>query len=243
MHLDASKGCSSGSPETLKHDSKCTFPVKGQIGRAILIGDSHAGQLAEGFIKAAHNLLLDATIATNAGKPLLSPAGGILKKGESEFVDLVIAEKPSLVVVAQSKDYPLDASTGTWPTRFRAIIEYFRTHKIGVVVVNTSTFVGIEPQECSVIGVAIRKCPADVVVSRPQVEARVSASLEIEEEAIQGTDVVLVNLIDVFCGLRECPTMRDGKWMWRDSSHMSIYASELAPPKLEAAMSSVINGS
>ena len=242
VHIDSAKGCASGSLDSVRRDSDCTFRLENPLGRAVLIGDSQAGQLSEGFVVAAHGLGLDATVATNAGKPLLAPSGRPLMVGDVEFLDAVVEEGPDLVVIAQSKDYPLDSSDGSWSMRLGRAIEYLSTKQIGVIVVNTSAFAGIEPRECSPLAIFVKRCDADLVVNRSQVEARVAAALEQEEEAIRDVDAEVVNLIDVFCDSTECPARRDGRWMWRDASHMTTYASELTAPDLRTAMARALSG-
>ena len=240
VHLDAEKGCESGEPMLVRRDSRCTVRLESPNGRAILVGDSHAGQLSEGFVAAAGSLGLDATIATRAGKPLLAGNKSFLTKGDDPFLDAIIKEDPDVVVIAQSKDYPLDETTGTWEQRFRQVLLFFQREGIEVVVVNSSAIAGIEPRECSVFSVAVKRCESDTLVERTQVEARVSASFTMELEALQGADAELVNLVNLFCGNEFCPTRRENRWMWRDSSHMSRYASELTAPYLEAGMKKVL---
>jgi len=242
VHLDAARGCELGDLESVRRDSRCTFRIEGAVGRAILVGDSHAGQLSEGFVMAAHKLGLDATIATVAGKPVLAPSASSMTVGDDFFIDAVISQDPDVVVIAQSKDYPLEESKGTWEERTHGVLQYFLENDIEVVIVNSSAIAGIEPRECSAFSIAIGQCVSKTQVKRDQVESRVNASLAMEIASIRDTRAELVNLIDVFCDKGNCPTMRNGKWMWRDSSHMSRYASELSAPYLEAAMLKVLSG-
>ena len=239
VHLDAERGCESGDPSLISRESKCTFRVENSNGRAILIGDSHAGQLAEGFVIASQELGLDATIATRAGKPLLAPSGAPMQPGDDELLDAVISEKPSLVVIAQSR-YPTLLPDGvTWGDVFAPVVNRLEAEGIGVVVVNSSAVLGIEPRECSIVSTYFRRCDAEVVGVRSQLAKNVEGSLEEERSATSESDAVVVQLLDVFCTEYDCAAQKDGKWMWRDSSHMSRYASELAAPILRAAMSKV----
>jgi hypothetical protein len=239
VHLDAERGCESGDPSLISRESKCTFRVENSNGRAILIGDSHAGQLAEGFVIASQELGLDATIATRAGKPLLAPTGAAMQPGDDELLDAVISEKPSLVVIAQSR-YPTLLPDGvTWGDVFAPVVNRLEAEGIGVVVVNSSAVLGIEPRECSIVSTYFRRCDAEVVGVRSQLAKNVEGSLEEERSATSESDAVVVQLLDVFCTEYDCAAQKDGKWMWRDSSHMSRYASELAAPILRAAMSKV----
>lgn len=242
VHLDSARGCESGDLESVRLDSRCTFRLEGSVGRAILVGDSHAGQLSEGFVMAAHKLGLDATIATRAGKPFLASSPSDLSLADDEFAVAIAAERPALVVVAQSR-YPESLPEGvSWPAVFTPLISRFESEGIGVVVVNTSAFIYVEPQECSFLSMLVQRCEADVIASRDSLTSVVEDVLSEEGKAIVGTNAEVVDLLDVFCGRAACPARQNGRWMWRDSSHMSRYASELSAPYLEAAMLKVLSG-
>jgi hypothetical protein len=162
-----------------------------------------------------------------------------MQPGDDELLDAVISEKPSLVVIAQSR-YPTLLPDGvTWGDVFAPVVNRLEAEGIGVVVVNSSAVLGIEPRECSIVSTYFRRCDAEVVGVRSQLAKNVEGSLEEERSATSESDAVVVQLLDVFCTEYDCAAQKDGKWMWRDSSHMSRYASELAAPILRAAMSKV----
>ena len=242
VHLDAARGCESGDLESVSRDSRCTLRIEGAVGRAILVGDSHAGQLSEGFVIAAHKLGLDATIATRAGKPVVATSPTDTSLVDDDLVTAIAAERPAVVVVAQSR-YPSLLPDGvSWSSVFAPVISRFEREGISVVVVNTSAMIGIEPRECSYLSTIVRRCDAEVVASRASLSSAVDGALGEERAAITGTNAVLIDLVDVFCLRDVCPARQNGKWMWRDSSHMSRYASELSAPYLEAAMLKVLSG-
>lgn len=237
LHLDAERGCESGDPALVARDSRCTIAVGGSRGQAVLLGDSHAGQLSEGFVLAAHQLKLDATIAVRAGKPLVAPSNDAMKPGDDELIDAVLASNPSVVVIAQSR-YPDSIPDGLlWQDVFAPVISYVTRHAIPIVVVNSSSIIGIDPMTCSWLSIQLMQCSSDVTATRAQVEAPVDAGLGDERESTAGTSAILVSLLDIFCDQRGCPAIRNGKWMWRDSAHISRYASELTAPLLRDAMS------
>lgn len=240
LHLDATRGCESGDPGLVARDSHCTIGVSGSRGQAVLLGDSHAGQLSEGFVLAAHQLKLDATVVVRAGKPLLAQSTLPMNQGDDELVDAVLSTKPAVVVIAQSRYPSLLPEGATWPQVFAALVDYFEMHGIPIVVVNTSPVIGIEPKGCSWLSIRIGHCSSDASAPRAQVAAAVSATLEEERLALGMSAHSLVSLTDVFCDEQVCTARQNGKWMWRDSSHMSRYASELTAPLLRDAMRDVI---
>ena len=240
VHLDAEKGCESGEPMLVRRDSRCTVRLDNPHGRAILVGDSHAGQLSEGFVIAATSLGFDATISTRAGKPLLASSPSDDSIADDALIEAIIREQPTIVVVAQSR-YPTLLPSGTeWSEVFAPVVKNFEKNGIRVVVVNTSVMIGIEPRDCSFLSIAVDKCGADVVASRDSLSSSMSGTLAEEEDSILGTQATVVTLLDVFCDHGDCPSRRNDRWMWRDSSHMSRYASELTAPYLEAGMKKVL---
>ena len=236
LHLDAERGCESGDPALVARDSRCTIGVSGSRGQAVLLGDSHAGQLSEGFVLAAHQLKLDATIAVRAGKPLLARSSLSMEFGDDELVDAVVASKPSVVVIAQSRYPSLLPEGSSWQQLFAPLIDYFSAQSIPVIVINTSSIIGIEPKSCSWLSIQLGRCGSETSAPRTQVEAAVSVTLNEERAALSILSRNPVSLLDVFCDDQECASRRNGKWMWRDSSHMSRYASELIAPLLRDAM-------
>lgn len=240
LHLDAERGCESADASTVQRESRCTLTVKGSTGQAILVGDSHAGQLSEGFVVAAHELGLDATIAIRAGKPFLASAPGPIRSGDNDLLDAVLLQDPELVVIAQSRYPSLMPENTNWSDLFAPIVNKLQEEGVKVVVVNTSIAIGVEPRECSVIASVVGRCGADVVALRTTLDQQVSSTLEEERRAADESSVVLVDLLDVVCPSTECPARRTGKWVWRDSSHISRFTSEEAAPKLLVGMKSAL---
>ena len=236
VHLDTERGCEYGEISNLELDSRCTFLASKSRGRAILIGDSQAGQLSEGFVAAAHALDLDATISTSAGRPMLQIPFADVNDRVNAIIESVVLEEPRVVVIAQSR-YPSFLPEGVrWSTAFSSVVKYLENSGIKVVVVNTSTIAYVEPRECSIVSISLGRCAADTVIDRLRVENEVRQTLREELSATSESDAVVIDLIGTFCNDSGCPTRRDGKWMWRDSSHMSKYASNLVAPILQAAM-------
>lgn len=243
LHLDSTRGCESGDPALVVRDSRCTIQVAGSRGQAVLLGDSHAGQLSEGFVLAAHQLKLDATISVRAGKPLLAPSSSPMKSGDDDLVDAVIASRPTVVVIAQSRYPSLLPGGSRWEHVLAPLVDFFAAQEIPVVIVNSSSVMGIEPRSCSWLSIQTGRCDADLIAPRAQVEAAVSATLEEERAALSPFSRLPVSLLDVFCDDQQCAARQDGKWMWRDSSHMSRYASELIAPLLRDAMDELLSTS
>lgn len=70
LHQDKIRNCD--GPESLDNKpAACTWPVNNARGRAVLVGDSLAGQYTEGFTSAMNKAGITAQVATLSGCPFL----------------------------------------------------------------------------------------------------------------------------------------------------------------------------
>ncbi len=74
LHLDSLRDCDSPAPLG-KKPRDCTWPVTSAKGRAVLVGDSLAGQYSEGFVTGMNAAGFDAQIATLSACPFMEFAG------------------------------------------------------------------------------------------------------------------------------------------------------------------------
>ena len=88
LHQDNLRGCD--GPESLSQKpADCTWPVTGAQSRAVLVGDSLAGQYTEGFTAAMTAAGITAQVATLSGCPFLDWG-----TREQEAIDLGIVTDP-----------------------------------------------------------------------------------------------------------------------------------------------------
>jgi hypothetical protein len=151
-HLDAKMGCEYGDLANLDPQGKCAIPVAGSHGYAVLIGDSHAGMLSEGFVTASHDLGLDAVIAVNSNHPFLfRPWDMETTRNEYPFQAIEswvdVDSKPSVVVIAQS-GYATEKSNGfTWSERVIPILKRLEELAVPVVMLEQTVVVDVETVE------------------------------------------------------------------------------------------------
>ena len=244
-HLDATLGCEYGDLTNIEPGGKCVFPSGVNGGSAVLIGDSHAGQLTEAFIPASHALGLDAIVAVKGNSPyLFKPWDMGFTKSSYPYVSLerIKELKPSIVVIAQS-GYNQDAPQGTnWSEEFLPILRILEEANIPVVVVAASVNVGVYPQTCSIVQVKLRRCPAEQELSRTELDN--GRSYRTSEEKIvvsMVSNAVIFDTLQVLCPSEKCSAFRNGKWWWRDEAHISITASNAMIPMMTESMRQAIN--
>ena len=239
-HQDATLGCEYGNLTKIEPGGKCMFPSGLNGGSAVLIGDSHAGQLTEAFIPASHELGLDAIVAVKGNSPyLFKPWDMDSTKNSYPYVSLerIKELKPSVVVIAQS-GYNQDAPQGTnWSEEFLPILRILEEANIPVVVVAASVNVGVYPQTCSIVQVKLRRCPAEQELSRTALENGRSYRTGEEKIAVGNvSNAIIMDTFQVLCPSEKCSTFRNGKWWWRDEAHISITASKAIIPMMTDSM-------
>jgi len=239
-HQDATLGCEYGDLMKIEPGGKCVFPSGLDGGSAVLIGDSHAGQLTEAFIPASHELGLDAIIAVKGNSPyLFRPWDMNFTINSYPYLTLVrIKElKPSVVVIAQS-GYNRDAPQGTnWSDEFVPILQILEEANIPVVVVAASVNVGVYPQACSVAQVWLGLCSADQELSRSDLDNGRSYRTEEEKLAVSKVgNALIMDTLPVLCPDEKCSTFRNGEWWWRDEAHISVAASNAVVPLMIDSM-------
>ena len=241
-HLDSKMGCEYGDLANLDPRGKCAIPVTGSHGYAVLIGDSHAGMLSEGFVTASHKIGLDAVIAVNGNHPFLfRPWDKETTRNEypyqaiESWVDR--DTKPSVVVIAQS-GYAMGNTDGSsWSVQFIPILKRLAELGIPAVVAEAAVGANIEPRSCSPLQNLVGKCPADVARTTSILDENRSGRTIEESRAVRAVNnAVLMDTLPVLCPSSECQMRRNGEWLWRDSAHISITASHALAPLIAKKM-------
>jgi peptidoglycan/LPS O-acetylase OafA/YrhL len=238
-HLDVTLGCVYGDLSRLQIGGSCILPASTSRGIAALIGDSHASHLSEAFVIAARDLNLDAMLASRASTPFLY-LESLTVDGTNELprqmIEHLIAQDVAVVVIAQSNYALRFLENKTWADGMRPVLQQLEAAGIPAVLVAQSVTVDVDPQACSHLQMRVGVCPADVVRDTAQLRSdrdRFSSEVELAT-SIEG--VVLLDTFEYLCPSRQCATKRDGHWWWRDSGHISIYASSHLSLPLRDAM-------
>ena len=242
-HMDAKMGCQYGDLANLDPGGKCSLAIAGSHGYAVLIGDSHAGMLSEGFVTASHEIGLDAVIAVNGNHPFLYRPWD-METTRSEYPFQAIETwadgevKPSIVVIGQVKYLETDgAESITWSDQFIPILKQLETLGIAVVVAAPAWNMGVTPRACSILQVTISKCPASTNLSTFGLDNGRGAMVDQWRIAVDSVhNSVLMDTLPILCPKLECSTRREGKWWWRDEAHISITASNALAPLIAEKM-------
>ncbi|MDA0298228.1 MAG: acyltransferase family protein, partial [Actinobacteria bacterium] len=235
-HLDAKMGCEYGDLANLDPHGKCAIPVADSNGYAVLIGDSHAGMLSEGFVTASHKIGLDAVIAVNGNNPFLfRPWDMETTRNEYPYQAIESWEyrevKPSVVVIAQSGYVMGNTDGSSWSVQFIPILKRLAELGIPAVVAEAAVGANIEPRSCSPLQDLVGKCPANISRSTLILdENRSGRTIEEMKAVVSVNNAVLMDALPVLCPSSECQMRRNGEWWWRDNAHISITASPALEP-------------
>lgn len=263
-HVDKAEGCDRAGGDATPEE--CTWEVSDPVGRAVLVGDSNAGHLSSGFLAAAEELSLTATIQTRSSCTFVD-LGQPTRPGGDDFgcrdhyadtMQWLEETRPDLVVLAGATDNRLrnddlqliDPATGEritaatakadlWEAAMHDTLTALESWGIATVVVHpVPRFPDWpDPDLCSPLSILIDEALCGT--ERSTSAARADAQVAIDAEAAAAVDVSSVHLLDVWsylCPTDRCSTYRDGAWWFMDRSHITVFASEQLTGPLSEAM-------
>ncbi len=246
------RGCGEVAGLSVDEFEFCSFGEESELtGTAILLGDSNAAHLSEGFIDGMIAAGVQPHLAAMGGCPFadveLIRGGGHVESCSAfveRFTEQAIALEPDVVVLSSATDRYLrkdtvglrDPSSGqTAATSDDKAITFqagqdrtiARLQEVGIEVVlvrPVPRFLDWTPGECSVLrwGHDERGCGAKV--SRAQAEAQRASAIRTESD-LRERGVRVVDLIDRFCDDESCATYDDAQWWFSDGGHLSKLAS------------------
>ncbi|HRA33664.1 MAG TPA: acyltransferase family protein [Acidimicrobiales bacterium] len=277
-HLDLTRGCVDNGAVPMGPE-RCTWAAPtptdptstdptGSTGRAVLLGDSNAGHLSEGFVDASASLGLEAAIATRTGCPFadveLRRDGQVDDGCRAFYRDQLAAlarDRPTAVVLASATDLRVveDASAlrppgdGPWATDpdgkltvwsdgLARTVARLEELGIGVVVVTpVPRFTGWQPLgECARLRILLDVSGCGTERATVDTAPMGPRFREAELEAVAGRDrAIVLDLGPALCPGPTCRTDVDGTWVFRDESHITVGTSHQVAPLLAEALRSV----
>ena len=260
LHVDVERGCDRVAPHGDPVRAHCTWPAEEGRGRAVLVGDSNAGQLAEGFIAGMGSVGYDATVTTKSNCPF----GDVTLTWFDaptircrEFVAAstaaLVADAPDLVVLASASDEyttrdefgfvdpdgrvstSTSARARAWSDGLARTVETLTSAGIEVVVVHpVPKHSAWDPDDCALALWSVSASRCTVTTPRTEVEEVRSAAVSAEVAAIGTTGARSLDLMTDICPTDPCRTLDDGFWRYRDRGHITVGQSERLAPVFAA---------
>jgi peptidoglycan/LPS O-acetylase OafA/YrhL len=231
---------------TFGEASTCRYRPKRVNGLVILVGDSTAKSLSDGFVIAAHNLGLEAMVFHQAGCPFQvsdSPFSQSCKNFNNSVWSAIRTLQP-LAVVVSNLNYLYVRNIGLpnlpiGPTR--------------VVWANETQKVFAQLQKLKTEGLLVQPVPEfasdvryEVTILKKHVTGEDRTVLnrgneflnEMDTKAVMTVfdDRSILNLYRQFCTSVSCSQVKDGKFMYEDGSHLSSVGSMVVAPEVEQAL-------
>ena len=229
----------------------CQFPSASNQGTAILVGDSMAKSLSDGFVKA--------TNAQGLNGYVFSFPGCAFQLSDSPFTAinecpgwradvltalqqlqpkvLIIANLNSSYVDPPPPDWSIEDTQHTWGSEVTRMLKVLIDLHTQVIIVQPPPLFAYDLRyDLSLLW------PNTVKESRSVVVSRRESINAIEQYATAGFDFVrpIVSFTDQFCNASICDPKIDGKFMLEDDDHLSVDGSIYVSDVLERALAEAL---
>jgi len=235
----------------LESAQSCLYSAANEEGTAILVGDSMAKSLSDGFVQATNSQGLNGYIFSYPGcsfqlfdSPFTatSECAGWRADVMSALQQLqpkvlVIANLNSLYVDPPLPDWTIEETRLIWGSEVTRLLKVLSELRTQVIIAQPPPRFAYDLRyDLSLLWPNTVKESRDIVIARRE---EVNA---IEQNAIAGFDFVqpIVNFTDQFCNVNVCDPKIDRKFMLEDNDHLSVDGSQLVVPQLQAAIAGAL---
>lgn len=229
----------------------CIFQTSGNLGISVLVGDSMAKSLSDGFVQASQAQGLSSYVFSFPGCAFLisdSPftatndcaawRANVMRALQQLRPNvLVIANLNSLYVENPLPDWSIEETQQIWGSEMaRTLNELVELNTRVIVAQPPPRFAYDLRYDLSLLWPNSVKEPRNVVVARRE------AVNAIERNAVAGIPFVqpIVSLTDNFCNAEVCDPKVDGVFMFEDDDHLSVDGSKHVAPQLQKAISEAL---
>ena len=231
----------------LESAQSCLYSVANEQGTAILVGDSMAKSISDGFVQATNSQGLNGYIFSYPGcsfqlfdSPFTATsecAGwradvlSVLRQLQPKV--LVIANLNSLYVEPPLPDWSVEETQLIWGSEVTRMLKVLSELSTQVIIAQPPPRFAYDLRyDLSLLWPNTVKEPRDIVIARRE---EINA---IEQNAIAGFDFVqpIVNFTDQFCNAEICDPKIGEKFMLEDDDHLSVDGSKLVAPQIQEAI-------
>ena len=241
-----------GEQFVLESVQSCLYPATISQGTAILVGDSMAKSLSDGFVQATNSQGLNGYIFSYPGcsfqlfdSPFTATsecagwrADVLSALQQLQPKVLVIANLNSLYVDPPLRDWNVEETQLIWGSEVTRMLKVLSELSTQVIIAQPPPRFAYDLRyDLSLLWPNTVKEPRDIVIARRE---EINA---IEQNAIAGFDFVqpIVSFTDQFCNANICDPKIDREFMLEDNDHLSVDGSQLVAPLLERAILSAIS--
>lgn len=225
----------------------CSYPVAGNIGTAVLVGDSMARSLSDGFVAAANAEALNAYVFSLPGCSFLafdspfSPTLECIGWRQNVFASLAQIQ-PKLVLIANMNtlytqlplaDFTLEKTRDAWGYELTRTFDALAPLQAKVMLVQPPPSFeydlrydisllrrnGVQEDRTTVIA---RRAPINLI--------------EVQTAGLYPFVAPVLNFDDLFCNADTCTQKIGKQFMLEDADHLSVEGSMLAAPLVQNAI-------
>jgi lysophospholipase L1-like esterase len=217
----------------------------------MLVGDSMAKSLSEGFVLAAGNLGMKSMIFSMPGCPFLTKDSPVVSNEvcspwRANVANAINVVKPDILVISNlgslyidilGQTYSGDEAKQIWSNEMaRTISQSVSQLKAVLIVQPPPRFVQDVKYDISLLRTISKREP------RPDVIARRIVANEIERNLLDPAkaNLGLLNFDDVFCNESDCSQVIGNQLMFEDADHLSPQGSRLLVDQIETKMKEVL---
>ena len=229
----------------------CVFPSANNVGTAILVGDSMAKSLSDGFVQASNTQGLNGYVFSFPGCAFQlsdSPftainecpgwrADVLTALQQLQPKVLIIANLNSSYVDPPPPDWSIEDTQRTWGSEVTRMLKVLIDLHTQVIIVQPPPLFAYDLRyDLSLLW------PNTVKESRSVVVSRRESINAIEQYATAGFDFVrpIVSFTDQFCNASFCDPKIDGEFMLEDDDHLSVDGSIYVSDVLERAVAEAL---
>lgn len=249
-HLDHAKGCSRLDPTDPAVAQRCTWRVENAKGRIVLIGDSNAGALSDVMrsrvVAAGYDFTLATYDACRFGAVAITTFDSDCSRWVKAWTDHLADNPVSLVVISNRTSSTihlatmklLDPTTGRhtgdeaakariWERGLAETVGAISAGGSPVAVIATvPQFDRFDVRLCPTWRLVLDPSGCAATRTRRSAEDYRRVSLGAERRAVaRVARAHVVDFTDDLCPDGRCSTFRDGVWIYRDDSHLTIPGS------------------
>jgi peptidoglycan/LPS O-acetylase OafA/YrhL len=236
----------------LENAQSCLYSSSNNEGTAILVGDSMAKSLSEGFVQAANSQGLIGYVfsypgcsfqlsdspftATNECASWRADVLSAMQQLQPKVV--IIANLHSLYVDPPIPDRSIEDTQLIWGSELKRTVEVLSVLRAQVIIAQPPPKFEFDLRyDLSLLKTNSVKEDREVVVSRRK------TMNEIEQIAISGFQYVqpIVEFTDQFCDDKVCDPRVDNILMFEDTDHLSVDGSKYVSPEIERAISEALS--
>ena len=225
----------------------CVFSAEGSTGTAVLVGDSMARSLSDGFVAAANAEALNAYVFGYAGCGFLASDSPFSPSQEcmtwrKNVLDALSTLSPKIVVITNLStlytqsplaDYTQEGTVGAWGYELTRMLDALLPLNAKVLMVQPPPSFEYDIRyDISLL----RK--NGIQEDREKVLDRRAKVNEVEVEIAKHYPqmVSVVNFSDLLCNAETCTQKIGKQFMLEDADHLSVDGSMLAAPLIQNAI-------